>query len=94
MKEITVEPRKATDKFYVIVREDVRNPSNMCDGFKMDDGNESHHYMYSNRDEAIERCKEYMRKRKHAGENYRYYVLESIAVIRNKEAKDELPKGE
>lgn len=85
METIELKARQATENFWVIVREDVNNPGPMCDGMKLDGAHESHHYMYSTKDEAVARCEKYARGRKGGGENYRYYVMQTVACIQYKQ---------
>lgn len=82
MKTVWIEPRAASDDFFIIMRENLEDPL----GSKKVEVNggrfeEVEHALYDDEEEAVEKCRVYAKARRRSGYSYRYFVLKTVAMV-------------
>ena len=94
METIRTEPRKFTDDFWIVMREDIDAPLVHRYTELAPDDDDSRFgdcpfRLYQSREKAIEAATDYLTYRNRNGQKYRYYVLKTVAVICTKPEGDD-----
>lgn len=82
MKEIKISPRKVSDDFWVIMREDINKPMGACVEQTDCEGEYGGcHKLYDSEKAATTAAESYAKSRRAKGDQYRYYVLKTTVVV-------------